>query len=29
VMKASFALFVQFSEGRIAMQRNYDCFDAW
>ena|SRR5271156_2079011 len=28
-MKASFAIFFQFREGRIAMQRNYDCFDAW
>jgi ketosteroid isomerase-like protein len=28
-MKASFAMFFQFREGRIAMQRNYDCFDAW
>ena len=26
-MKASFAIFFQFRDGRIAMQRNYDCFD--
>jgi ketosteroid isomerase-like protein len=28
-MKASFAMFFKFREGRIALQRNYDCFDAW
>jgi ketosteroid isomerase-like protein len=28
-MKASFAMFFQFSDGRIAMQRNYDCFEPW
>jgi ketosteroid isomerase-like protein len=28
-MKASFAMFFHFRQGRIAMQRNYDCFDAW
>ncbi len=28
-MKASFAIFFHFNEGRIAMQRNYDCFDPW
>jgi ketosteroid isomerase-like protein len=28
-MKVSFAMFFHFNEGRIAMQRNYDCFDAW
>jgi ketosteroid isomerase-like protein len=28
-MKASFAMFFQFRDGQIAMQRNYDCFDAW
>jgi hypothetical protein len=28
-MKASFAMFFQFREGKIAKQRNYDCFDAW
>jgi ketosteroid isomerase-like protein len=28
-MKASFAMFFHFRNGRIAMQRNYDCFDPW
>jgi len=28
-MKASFAMFFRFRDGRIAMQRNYDCFEAW
>jgi ketosteroid isomerase-like protein len=28
-MKASFAIFFQFRDGRIAVQRNYDCFDPW
>jgi ketosteroid isomerase-like protein len=28
-MKASFAMFFHFRDGRIAMQRNYDCFDPW
>lgn len=28
-MKASFAMFFQCRDGRIAMQRNYDCFEAW
>jgi ketosteroid isomerase-like protein len=28
-MKASFAMFFQFRDGRIALQRNYDCFDPW
>lgn len=28
-MKASFAMFFRFRESRIAMQRNYDCFDPW
>lgn len=28
-MKASFAIFFHFHEGRIALQRNYDCFDPW
>ena len=28
-MKASFAMFFLFRDGRIAMQRNYDCFEAW
>jgi ketosteroid isomerase-like protein len=28
-MKASFAMFFLFRDGRIAVQRNYDCFDPW
>ena len=28
-MKASFAMFFEFTDGRIALQRNYDCFEAW
>lgn len=28
-MKASFAIFFHFRDGRIALQRNYDCFDSW
>jgi ketosteroid isomerase-like protein len=28
-MKASFAMFFYFRDGKIAVQRNYDCFDAW
>ncbi len=28
-MKASFAMFFHFRDGRIASQRNYDCFDPW
>jgi ketosteroid isomerase-like protein len=28
-MKASFAMFFSFSDGRISIQRNYDCFDPW
>jgi ketosteroid isomerase-like protein len=28
-MKASFAMFFRFSNGRISVQRNYDCFDPW
>ena len=28
-MKASFAMFFQFRDGRIAVQRNYDCFEPW
>jgi ketosteroid isomerase-like protein len=28
-MNASFAMFFRFRDGRIAMQRNYDCFEAW
>ncbi|HEY0794819.1 MAG TPA: nuclear transport factor 2 family protein [Acidisarcina sp.] len=28
-MKASFAIFFHFRDGRIDLQRNYDCFDLW
>jgi limonene-1,2-epoxide hydrolase len=28
-MRASFAMFFQLLDGRIAMQRNYDCFEPW
>ena len=28
-MSAHFAMFFQLRGGRIAAQRNYDCFDAW
>ena len=28
-MKAFFAVFLEFREGKIARQRNYDCFEAW
>lgn len=28
-LRASFAIFFQFRDGRIAVQRNYDCFDPW
>jgi ketosteroid isomerase-like protein len=28
-MKASFAMFFRLRDGRIAMQRNYDCFEPW
>jgi len=28
-MKAHFAMFFEFDGGRIASQRNYDCFDPW
>jgi steroid delta-isomerase-like uncharacterized protein len=28
-MRARFALFLEFRDGRIARQRNYDCFDPW
>jgi ketosteroid isomerase-like protein len=28
-MKASFAMFFELSDGQIAVQRNYDCFDPW
>jgi len=28
-LRASFAMFFQLRGDRIAMQRNYDCFDSW
>jgi ketosteroid isomerase-like protein len=28
-LRASFAMFFLFREGKIAIQRNYDCFDPW
>lgn len=28
-MRAHFAMFFEFSEGRISRQRNYDCFEPW
>ncbi len=28
-MKAFFAVFLEFREGKIVRQRNYDCFEAW
>jgi len=28
-MKAHFAMFFEFEEGKIASQRNYDCFEPW
>jgi ketosteroid isomerase-like protein len=28
-MKAYFAMFFEMREGKIALQRNYDCFEAW
>jgi ketosteroid isomerase-like protein len=28
-MKAFFAVFMEFREGKIVRQRNYDCFEAW
>jgi ketosteroid isomerase-like protein len=28
-MRAHFAVFLEFRDGRIAAQRNYDCFDPW
>jgi len=29
VMKARFALFLEFRDGKIVRQRNYDCFEPW
>lgn len=28
-MRARFAVFLEFRDGRIARQRNYDCFEPW
>lgn len=28
-MKAFFAMFMEFRDGKIVRQRNYDCFEAW
>jgi hypothetical protein len=28
-MKAFFAVFLEFREGKIVRQRNYDCFEPW
>ena len=28
-MKAKFAMFFEFADGRIRVQRNYDCFEPW
>jgi len=28
-LRARFALFLEFRDGRIVAQRNYDCFDPW
>ena len=28
-MRARFAVFLEFRDGRIVTQRNYDCFDPW
>ena len=28
-MRARFAVFLEYRDGRIARQRNYDCFDPW
>lgn len=29
VMRAHFAIFLEIRDGRIAAQRNYDCFEPW
>jgi ketosteroid isomerase-like protein len=29
VMRARFAMFFEMRDGKIAVQRNYDCFDPW
>lgn len=29
LLRARFGVFLDFRDGRIARQRNYDCFDAW
>ena len=28
-MRARFAVFLEYRDGQIARQRNYDCFDPW
>src|SRR5580700_1931501 len=28
-MRAHFAVFLEFRDGKIAVQRNYDCFEPW
>ena len=28
-MRARFGVFIQLRDGKIAAQRNYDCFDPW
>ena len=28
-LRARFAIFLEFRDGRVARQRNYDCFDPW
>lgn len=29
VLRARFGVFLDFRDGRIVRQRNYDCFDPW